>query len=63
MPKIKVTIDQIGATAWTWTVHTRDGAPLACSGSDGEFGCFATMDRAMVDVVRWFASALARKIA
>lgn len=63
MGKIKITIDQIGETAWIWEVRSRSQARVyACSGSDGEFGCFASMDSAYNDAKRWLALATTKEL-
>jgi hypothetical protein len=59
--KVKIIIEQIGETSWTWEV--RDAAPpriggggrLGVSGNDGEYGCFATELSAFSDATKFIA--------
>ena len=55
----KIILEQIGDAGWTWEI--RDACPmrfcgagrLAVSGTDGEYGCFVTPERAFNDAGKW----------
>lgn len=61
MTKLKIIIEQVGSSAWTWEI--RDAAPpriggqgrIAISGNDGDYGTFASPERAFGDATRWIA--------
>lgn len=54
--RLKIIVEQVGPTAWVWEIHdampvTRGRRVLANSVNNGEYGCFATPERAFADAV------------